>query len=68
MSELSGVTGEFDTGFVNSLIQKITDAQKIIAEVCKQCGEKEYPDGCQNDCWFHDLEQCLCVENKEPTK
>lgn len=42
---------------------QITEANKIIAEVCRQCGEKDLLDGCQNDCWYHDLEVVLNSSN-----
>ena len=35
----------------------------LILKVCRLCGEKDLPGGCQNDCWFADLEKALSLGN-----
>lgn len=49
----------------NMYASRVSKAEKILSEICKSCGEKDFPGGCQNDCYVNDIEKCLAEDETQ---
>lgn len=53
---------------VSELEAKIEAAKPLLENWCKECGESEYENTCENDCCVHDLKALLFPRKEEDEK